>query len=120
MKTVFEHLRSGLHKRLDLNHTPERVDPLELKVTEWSHRFERLQRERMLIGALRYGRLNKPGKPLYNRCEDIKRRIVLYEKTGNQEYLVDAANLCLLEFEEGVHPNKHFNAEDDGTHTKEL
>jgi hypothetical protein len=29
---------------------------------------------------------------------------------------VDAANMCLLEFEEGVHPLRHWESIDDGEH----
>jgi hypothetical protein len=68
------------------------------------------------MGALRYGRLREIGKVKYDRLGSIKKRLDLYIKTGNDELLVDISNLCMLEFEEGVHPNKHFNFVDDGEH----
>lgn len=87
-----------------------------LKKSEWSKRFEILMRNRLVFGAIRYGKIKAKNKPIYNRIESIQKRLKLYNKTGNKEYLVDCANLCLLEFEESLHPNKHFNAIDDGEH----
>lgn len=98
MKTITEHLRHS----------------------EWSSRFEQFQRNRMLIGAYRYGRLNAQGKPRYDRCSDINRRVDLYNETGNLEHLVDIANLAMLEFEEGDHPKRHLSASDDLIHTNTI
>lgn len=92
------------------------VDLDEMRRTEWSPEFERLMRNRLILGAYRYGRLNSTGKPQYNRIESVRKRLLLYENTGNTEYLVDCADLLLLEFEEGVHPNRHFKAIDDAEH----
>lgn len=70
------------------------------------------------MGALRYGRLGTPGKPQYDRVAEVKKRVSKYEATGNTEFLVDVANMALIEFVEGDHPNKHFKAIDDGEHAK--
>jgi len=103
---------------------PERhsitVPPLDdLKRTEWSDKFERLMRNRLLIGALRYGRIGADDKPSWDRMQRARRCIDEYEKTGNLEHLVDLGNMALLEFEEGTHPKRHFAAADDGVHTQE-
>lgn len=90
----------------------------ELSKTEWSDRFEELMRNRLLMGAFRYGRLHDPNKKTYKRVQDAIRRLTQYLETGNDELLVDAANLCLCEFEVGNHPNKHFESVDDGEHCK--
>ena len=84
----------------------------QLYATEWDTRFEQLMRNRMVMGALRYGRLGAPGKPQYDRLASIEKRLRIYRETGNTELLVDAANLCLIEFAEGSHPQKHFRALD--------
>jgi len=88
----------------------------ELQKTEWSNEFELLMRNRLCMGALRYGRIGANGKPKYNRIDSIIKRMNKFRETGNKEYLVDAANLCLLEFVECDHPNAHFDAIDDGEH----
>jgi hypothetical protein len=75
-------------------------------------------RNRLIMGALRYGLIHAPGKPKYDRIGSITRRLEKYKQDGNLEHLVDAANLCLMEFEEGTHPLKHFGAQDDGEHAQ--
>lgn len=90
----------------------------ELRETEWSIKFENLCRNRMILGALRYGRLNSPNKPKYDRIDSVFKRLKKYQETGNKEFLVDVSNLMLLEFEECNHPLEHFNSIDDGEHVK--
>lgn len=92
--------------------------PQELERTEQSPLFQRLCMNRKIIGAFRYGRMGAPGKKKWDRVSDMTRRLNEYAKTGNQEHLVDVANLCELEFVEGSHPNKHFHASDDSGHTQ--
>jgi len=89
----------------------------ELRRTEWSPRFESLMRNRLLMGSFRYGRMKDPAKTgRFDNIKDAIRRLQEYQETGNDELLVDAANLCLIEFQAGAHPRKHFMAADDGQH----
>lgn len=110
-KTVTEHIRDSI---LDTPHILPDME--ELADTEWSPKFEKYMRNRIIMGAFRYGRLHDPKKPQFDRLASARKRLDLYEKTGNTEHLVDVANMCLLEFEEGIHPNKHFKSMDDGKH----
>lgn len=87
-----------------------------LERSEWSPRFEMLMRNRLIMGALRYGVLGAANKPQYDRVGSMERRLRQYVATGNTELLVDVANLCLCEFVEGKHPNRHFHSIDDGDH----
>ena len=103
-RTVTEHIRAHL-----LRETPTIA---ELRESEWCHDFEELQRNRLIVGAFRYGRLGDPNKPQYDRCVAMTSRLGKYRETGNTEFLVDIANLAMLEFVEGTHPNKHFAATD--------
>jgi hypothetical protein len=109
--------RSRLLKGLPESNSGK-LDFEELKQTEWSEDFEKLMRNRLLLGSIRYGRLHAHGKPQYNRVESIINRMKKYERTGNKEFLVDCANLCLLEFEECHHINAHFASIDDGEHVQ--
>lgn len=109
--------KCGLPELDELPKTPS-IDIEALRVSEWSSQFETFMRNRLIMGAIRYGKLHKPGKPIYDRVESIHKRLQLYQETGNQEYLVDIANFALLEFEEGKHPLKHFSSVDDGIHAK--
>jgi hypothetical protein len=87
-----------------------------LKQTEWSENFENLMRNRLIMGALRYGVLHQPGKPQYDRIGSIRKRIEIYAESGNKECLVDIANICICEFEEVKRVDAHFNATDDAIH----
>ena len=83
----------------------------------WCAKFIQLMKNRMILGFFRYGPMDKKdGK--YDNIGSIKKRIALYEKCGNDEILVDCANLCMCEFVNGDHPKKHFKAVDDGIHTE--
>ena len=97
----------------------ECIPPLvELMKTEWSDVFEKLMRNRLIMGRFRYGALGSKDKRQYDRVSAALKRLTQYSISGNTELLVDVANLCLLEYVEGRHPQKHFSAVDDGEHVK--
>jgi len=117
LKTITKHIRDNLHKRINLVTQPKQKNNYEnLHISEWSNKFEKLMRNRLIMGAIRYGKLGEPGKPNYDRIESIIKRAKKFNETGNTEFLVDIANLALVEFVEGRHPKKHFKAIDDGEH----
>jgi hypothetical protein len=100
----------------ELPETEDLPDYRILRESEWCNEFERLMRNRLVMGAFRYGRNfenRSPDKPQYDRVGSIKRRCDLYIKTGNTEHLVDIANLAMMEFGEGQHPNRHFSSVDE-------
>lgn len=120
MKTITKHLRQHILDNCGFN-GPVLPPSLEsLKKTEWSTKFERLMRNRMLMGALRYGLLGAKDKPNYDKITSIRQRLDLYEQGGNAEHLVDIANLCQVEFVDESHPNFHWKSEDDGVHAEEV
>ena len=88
----------------------------ELAKSEWVPEFEQLMRNRMIMGALRYGGLARKKRPQYNYCQYIEVKFASYKQTGNTETLVDIANVCMLAFLFDDHPKKHFSAEDDKQH----
>lgn len=92
----------------------------QLEQSEWSPKFESLMRNRMMMGGLRYGLLERKGNKNYNYLADVERRVKAYRNTGNTEHLVDVANLCLLAFEFDRHPTKHFESADDGVHCSKM
>ena len=109
--------KCGMDEVSSISETPQ-YSIENLKQSEWSKRFEKLMRNRLIFGAYRYGLMNAPGKVQYSRVESMKKRLEIYQKTGNKELLVDVANLSLLEFEECNHQNAHFSSIDDGEHVK--
>jgi hypothetical protein len=88
----------------------------------WSKEFERLMHVQIILGSFRYGRwTERRAKNIkYDYVAFIKRRLDMYQETGNTEYLVDAANGAMLAFEFDYHPTKHFHTVDDGEHDKRI
>ena len=92
-----------------------------LEHTEWSLEFERLMRNRLLMGSFRYGKFGSENKVNYDSVGSAIIRLRSFQATGNLEHLVDVANLCLVEYVEGHHPLRHFNAADDSpNHAKPI
>lgn len=114
--TVFDHIRTHLLQKAKIVPYSQLAHYDSLAKSEWSSQFERLMRQRLIMGALRYGPIHGAGKPKYNRCKSIEKHLNLYQTTGNLEHLVDLANMALMEFEEGTHPLRHFHAVDEHTH----
>lgn len=121
MKPIFDHLRDRLHAKAGILPHGPKFSPADLKKleqTEWDAEFERLMRNRMLMGALRYATMSKKGVMAKNGkhwelLKPIMSKLRAYEETGNSEYLVDIANYCMLAFRFDPHPKKHFHALDD-------
>lgn len=111
-KTVTAALREHLYEQLGLL----RPTFEELWESEWSPEFEKGMRYRLVMGALRYGKLGAPFKPQYDRVKRAKDLWQEYDDTRNCECLLDAGNMSLLEYVEGAHPKRHFKATDDGEH----
>ena len=120
-ETITEHIRRHLFVSLGVSSNPRRrlPDLDELRESQRSIEFEVLCQNRMAMGAFRYGlmREQRDLSPFDNVGSAI-RRLQLYQQTGNRECLVDAANLCMIEFEIGCHPTAHFVAVDDGEHAE--
>jgi len=113
MRTQHDHIRTHLLRGCGV----EAETIADRYNSEWSPLFERLMRNRLVMGSFRYERFaDKRNSFNYDTATEAIKRIKLYQKDGNTEHLVDAANMCLLEFEFGGHPKKHFNSIDDGLH----
>lgn len=75
-------------------------------------------RNRLVMGAFRYGLFSDPDKFQYRCLESIRRRLDAFEHDGNLEHLVDAANLCMVEFVRGQRNGLVLNPIDDGHHVE--
>lgn len=85
----------------------------EILSRTFSRDFIRKMQNRILVSYHKYGDLSTIKKnTLFPRDElkNAKARIKKYEKTGNTEYLIDAANFLMFEFME---MNGHFIPVDD-------
>lgn len=113
MKSVTQHIRDNL-----ILPPPEKLPLHVLRKTQWSKPFERLMRNRLIMGALRYETFEEKRHTDHNYqlIESAIQRLQKYQETGNQEYLVDSANLCMIEFECPTHKNPKWDPIDDGEH----
>lgn len=99
----------------DLTH-PEKI---ELKGTRHlpiyqytSPKFFQLMINRTIMSASKYGPMNKVFPHVRDAMDFLGPCIEAYQKTGNKEHLVDAANFLMIEFMYPSHPNAHWEATD--------
>lgn len=115
------HVHDVLRRRLELQAGIIKLEKPKPKYTlkeleeQWSDRFELLMRNRLMMGTLRYGKFMNGKVNPHDSITSAIKRLCYYKETGNLEFLVDAANLCMVEFEGSGHPKKHFHATDDTT-----
>lgn len=64
--------------------------------------------DRLIVGHHRYG-FPQTSQQYFKRLQGA---VEHYKKTGNKEFLVDAANYAILEYEFSSHPNAHFKSND--------
>jgi len=118
MKRILDHIRDSIYKQKGLL-LPASTKPLSvLRKIQCNPVFEQLCRNRLIMGAYRYGELFTENSCSCASVDDIRIRLDLYDKTGNLEHLIDAANYVMLEFTYSKHKNAHFRAIDDGIHSK--
>jgi len=78
-------------------------------------------RNRMTFGGYRYGDIRDPNGKQWDNIGSLIDRAERYLQDGNQEHLVDIANLALIEFVRGCcHPNPNWDPQDDKHHTREI
>jgi hypothetical protein len=104
-----EHIlwRAGLGPAVDLD---------ERYRSQWNAAFERLMRNRLVLGSMRYGDLWTGAT--YDCVAAIRKHLDLYSQTGNLEHLVDLANIAMVEFTRPAHSDWHFRATDDCDHAE--
>jgi len=90
-----------------------------LRQSQWCAEFETLMRNRLLMGAFRYGTFDEQVTTRHDNPASMEKHLAAYRETGNAEHLVDIANLALVEFRLPSHPGFHFESIDDGGHHAE-
>lgn len=92
--------------------------PEELKKTQWCPEFEQLMRNRLIMGAFRYGLMSEQDYSGYDLPGEAIKRTGKYIKDKNLEHLVDAANMLLLEFLDKRNKGFKVKVVDDGEHAE--
>jgi hypothetical protein len=96
------------------------MDLNALRGSEWDEDYERLRRNRMVMGAFRYGKVASQDTDAYDYIRECKRRLRLYEESLNLEYLVDCGNILMLEFIKGKKDGLTLEPIDDGEHNQKV
>ena len=66
---------------------------------------------RMAVSYHKYGMMKDAGKRI-DQVKSLKVRLDKYIETGNTEWLIDVANMAMIEFTHSQHPHGHFRATD--------
>lgn len=74
--------------------------------------FMRGMAARMAMSFEKYGDLREAYPNKLDALASMQLRIDKYQLTGNTEYLMDAANFCMIEYMRPRHALAHFKAED--------
>jgi hypothetical protein len=77
-----------------------------------SRKFHDFMDSRMLVSHFKYGDSRDGYPEKLKAVDNIAVRVQKYLDTGNAEWLVDAANFCMLEFMHPSVPNAYFKATD--------
>ncbi len=100
---------------------PRRIPDLDkLKQSECCPEFEQLMRNRLVMGAFRYGLMCEQDFSKYDLIDEARKRIDRYEKDGNLEHLVDAGNMVQLKFYWERKNGGKFEPIDDGEHAERI
>ena len=79
---------------------------------EYSQEFDKLRQNRMITSFYKYGPISENyGNKLINCMANLEKRLEMYKKEGNIEYLIDVANFAMIEFMFPQHGDAHFNNE---------
>jgi len=84
---------------------------MALDEKDFSEDFVQKMRNRMATSLHKYGRV-ADNRVNIDFLENVQARLAKYGDTGNTEWLVDAANFCMMEFEMPWHKEAHFRATD--------
>lgn len=66
--------------------------------TEYSDDFDEKRKHAMIMSFYKYGKASLNYPQNVDAIASLKKRLELYEQTGNSDYLVDVANFAMLEF----------------------
>lgn len=79
---------------------------------DYSEEFDKLRKNRMIVSHHKYGWVSETYPELAQAHKCVEERLNLYRETGNTEYLIDAANFCMIEFMHPAIPNAKMVATD--------
>lgn len=82
--------------------------------SEFSQTFWVRMKMAMSVSFHKYGPVKKAYPHKVNAIASLKKRLYLYEETGNADYLIDVANFAMIEFQHPAHESFHDSPKDGG------
>jgi hypothetical protein len=77
--------------------------------TEYNSDFDEKRKSAMILSFHKYGAVKANyATGNVNAIDTLKKRLQLYEETGNIEWLIDVGNMAMIEFTHPQHPNAHY------------
>lgn len=86
--------------------------PEEILATEFSERFVKGMKDRMVVSFFKYGAVSDAYPHKVDAIASLKKRLDKYAETGNTEWLMDVANFAMIEFMLPRHSDAHFKGTD--------
>lgn len=87
----------------------------EILRTEYNYPLDEIRKARMVASFYKYGPVKENyDHGLIEAIPSLKKRLAMYEETGNTEFLADIMNFAMIEFGHSQHPKAHFAVLDDG------
>ncbi len=82
--------------------------------SEFNNGFTDKMRASMEVSYHKYGPIRQAYPHKVDAIKNLKKRLDLYEQTGNADYLVDIANFAMIEYTLPAHPKNHYSPTDGG------
>jgi len=82
--------------------------------TQYSIKFLQGMVDRVLMSYPKYGHIKDSVEKGMDPLAEVFARLRKYRETGNTEWLIDAANYCMIEFMHPSHDDAHFRSTDSG------
>lgn len=120
MKTVTHHIRNHLLSDIIIDtddlgrHANESMNSIigRKRASDYDQRCN----QRLVVGTFRYDNGYK-----YDAIGSAIKRLQKYQAGDhNKEYLVDAGNLCRIEYDNPLYDDVYFDAADDGEHSEKI
>ena len=82
--------------------------------TEINEKFIDRMKQSMTVSFHKYGPIKNAYPHKVDAISSLKKRLKLYEETGNADYLIDIANFAMIEFTLPAHEKFHDKPTDGG------
>lgn len=80
---------------------------------EFSRQFIQGMLDRMAVSYYKYGKVADAYPHSFSAMPSLIQRLSEYDRTGNTEFLIDAANFAMIEFMAPSLPGAHYSPTDD-------